>query len=297
MTPQDVLQAFHTARGLPLAAMQAALANREEMLPAFLQEFGRASHMPLEQLPYSNAYGVMFEILGQWADARSYVPLVTFLRLDEETLEELLGDCLSEIGSRVLAGVATHDLTPLRDLVLDPNAYVFARSEAIIALSRMGIARHDRRVDVIALIREIGPKFEPGVDDIVVSEWAAAVAIFGIEDQVAQARAVVDAIPRQLSPLAPEEFEELLRQSPDELSHSGVARSYVGPQGVDAIADVSEWYWYSDDDIAARRGAWLEDQLALNAPPASAVNPNRHVGRNDPCPCGSGKKFKKCCLG
>jgi len=21
-----------------------------------------------------------------------------------------------------------------------------------------------------------------------------------------------------------------------------------------------------------------------------------NVGRNDPCPCGSGKKFKKCCL-
>ena len=21
------------------------------------------------------------------------------------------------------------------------------------------------------------------------------------------------------------------------------------------------------------------------------------VGRNDPCPCGSGKKFKKCCMG
>jgi uncharacterized protein len=25
-------------------------------------------------------------------------------------------------------------------------------------------------------------------------------------------------------------------------------------------------------------------------------NPWRNVGRNDPCPCGSGKKFKKCCL-
>ncbi|RWK45049.1 MAG: hypothetical protein EOR45_38715, partial [Mesorhizobium sp.] len=24
--------------------------------------------------------------------------------------------------------------------------------------------------------------------------------------------------------------------------------------------------------------------------------PWRHVGRNDPCPCGSGKKAKKCCL-
>jgi uncharacterized protein YecA (UPF0149 family) len=25
-------------------------------------------------------------------------------------------------------------------------------------------------------------------------------------------------------------------------------------------------------------------------------NPMRHVGRNDPCPCGSGKKAKRCCL-
>lgn len=28
----------------------------------------------------------------------------------------------------------------------------------------------------------------------------------------------------------------------------------------------------------------------------TAHNPHRHVGRNDDCPCGSGKKFKKCCL-
>lgn len=25
-------------------------------------------------------------------------------------------------------------------------------------------------------------------------------------------------------------------------------------------------------------------------------NPWRSIPRNDPCPCGSGKKFKKCCL-
>lgn len=24
---------------------------------------------------------------------------------------------------------------------------------------------------------------------------------------------------------------------------------------------------------------------------------NMKIGRNDPCPCGSGKKYKKCCLG
>jgi len=30
------------------------------------------------------------------------------------------------------------------------------------------------------------------------------------------------------------------------------------------------------------------------AEPAFAPNPYVGVGRNDPCPCGSGKKFKKC---
>ncbi len=30
---------------------------------------------------------------------------------------------------------------------------------------------------------------------------------------------------------------------------------------------------------------------------AAPKNPSQKVGRNDPCPCGSGKKFKKCCLG
>ena len=34
-----------------------------------------------------------------------------------------------------------------------------------------------------------------------------------------------------------------------------------------------------------------------SAPIAEPIrNPLRNVGRNDPCPCGSGKKFKKCCL-
>ena len=31
-------------------------------------------------------------------------------------------------------------------------------------------------------------------------------------------------------------------------------------------------------------------------PPTPLQLQNMKVGRNDPCPCGSGKKFKECCL-
>ncbi len=33
------------------------------------------------------------------------------------------------------------------------------------------------------------------------------------------------------------------------------------------------------------------------APGVTMVRQGPNVGRNDPCPCGSGKKHKKCCLG
>ncbi|SMY36028.1 SEC-C metal-binding domain-containing protein [Photobacterium andalusiense] len=36
------------------------------------------------------------------------------------------------------------------------------------------------------------------------------------------------------------------------------------------------------------------DQLQIGAS-AQAINPFKGIGRNDPCPCESGKKFKKCC--
>jgi uncharacterized protein YecA (UPF0149 family) len=35
----------------------------------------------------------------------------------------------------------------------------------------------------------------------------------------------------------------------------------------------------------------------FDAFPMPYMRPDPKIGRNDPCPCGSGKKYKKCCLG
>ena len=40
-----------------------------------------------------------------------------------------------------------------------------------------------------------------------------------------------------------------------------------------------------------------DDELEESEPPSlTIVRRNERIGRNDPCPCGSGKKFKKCCM-
>lgn len=62
------------------------------------------------------------------------------------------------------------------------------------------------------------------------------------------------------------------------------------------------WRFYDPDEIERRQARWLRE-----AEDRERYVPNRKVqtyrrespktGRNDPCPCGSGRKYKKCCLG
>jgi hypothetical protein len=40
----------------------------------------------------------------------------------------------------------------------------------------------------------------------------------------------------------------------------------------------------------------VESDYGFPDPELPIVNPGPKIGRNDPCPCGSGKKYKKCCL-
>lgn len=45
--------------------------------------------------------------------------------------------------------------------------------------------------------------------------------------------------------------------------------------------------------------AWYCDrmnQIPMNQRPPLFFNPEQLLGRNDPCFCGSGKKYKKCCM-
>jgi len=39
----------------------------------------------------------------------------------------------------------------------------------------------------------------------------------------------------------------------------------------------------------------VEKHMEMLTPEWEVVDNKKTIGRNDPCPCGSGKKYKKCC--
>jgi preprotein translocase subunit SecA len=71
----------------------------------------------------------------------------------------------------------------------------------------------------------------------------------------------------------------------------------------DAIAEMEWWASFHPEDSRSKKLPKLEN---LPPPPPSAPPTSSYaapqpfvrepkIGRNDPCPCGSGKKYKKCC--
>lgn len=52
---------------------------------------------------------------------------------------------------------------------------------------------------------------------------------------------------------------------------------------------------YNDRETALRAG--VDHRYLMMVDPTTKQRRRMKVGRNDPCPCGSGKKFKRCHLG
>ena len=50
-----------------------------------------------------------------------------------------------------------------------------------------------------------------------------------------------------------------------------------------------------DDQLKRKQVAVVSNNLGGAKPQPVTVKKSEKVGRNDPCPCGSGKKYKKCC--
>jgi uncharacterized protein len=81
-----------------------------------------------------------------------------------------------------------------------------------------------------------------------------------------------------------ENGESMLGLSPDEEDRVMEEMTDFVPDCVTAIAN----YWRA-------KGSTQISMPLMHGRPAQPDQPPSKIGRNEPCPCGSGKKFKKCC--
>jgi hypothetical protein len=97
----------------------------------------------------------------------------------------------------------------------------------------------------------------------------------------------------RLATICDESAAKKLKTKLSDSSNFGLAKSFFSA-GRAAGFDMT-----SEEDIAeftARYNQQLAHPLETDQQAPTLVREKTTVGRNEPCPCGSGKKFKKCCL-
>ena len=57
----------------------------------------------------------------------------------------------------------------------------------------------------------------------------------------------------------------------------------------------SKRYERKQEEKAREKAVVSDDDAPIPDVPVEQAHKEETVGRNDPCPCGSGKKYKKCC--
>jgi hypothetical protein len=289
MDASQVLRELNETGGFPVEAIRAAQADRDAMVPVFLQcideclTSGGASSS-------RSALFFVFHLLGEWREKSAYRPLAKLLRLHEDAIDALLGGAVTETVHRVMAGVFDGDPEPLYEVIRDSNADQFIRSRMCQTLAMVARRGELSRDEAARFLGECYSQLEPQEDCFVWNGWLDAIVWLGLDDlkplvQQALARDYVD------FGLAFEEFEEDLRHAvehPDaEPLHPDGDLSLFG----DTVAELSDWHCFKPKSQARNKS--LPSRPSLYDPHS---NPFHKIGRNDPCPCGSGRKFKKCCL-
>jgi hypothetical protein len=292
MDNRAIIAALSKPNGLPRAALAAATEKRAELAPIFIAEIERylAGDAAAQSTP--DLLFFMFHLLGEWRETAAYPVLARFLRLPEDKLQEILDDATTETAHRVMAGVFDGDPQPLYDIILDPQADEFVRSRMIEVLAMLVAQGKMERGVVADFLRECFTAIQPQGTSFVWDGWQSTIAMLGLTE---------------LAPLVEEAFKrEFIEETICEFNwfEEELADSLVSPPF--ALLDTTDyrpfgscaeefksWHGFTEAyrrEMARPREA---DYWMLQLP---AVNAYGDVGRNDPCPCGSGKKFKKCCL-
>jgi uncharacterized protein len=293
MNVDEALRQFGAADELPTAALQWALDHWEIAAPRFVARLRAfvASPAARDEVAENEVFFII-HLCGEMRDTRIYAPLCRLICESDDALE-FLGDATTQTLAGILINICDGDPQPLMAAIESERGDVFARAAALEALGWLTRARAILSDDDMrAYLRRLQREMKPRGESFLWQSWAATAANLGFDEMrsdVASLRQKGWADPRDFSLKDFDQQVKLARQSDAGLG--GFESDHVAP--FDKVIETLGPWSYASDAALAEGDSRAGDGYVYETP---YVNPLRGIGRNDPCPCGSGKKYKRCCL-
>jgi len=235
-----------------------------------------------------HVYSIM--LLGHFKESKAHNVIVDLFSLPDDMSSRLYGDLITGDLPTILVRTCDRHIDLIKSMVLNKNIYGFSRISAANAMAYAVIDGIVTREEVLSFF---GTLFTGNEADEMPDFWSI--------------------LATYVYYLYPEEIMDTIKQAyDDELIFSGM----IGYEEFEeALEDGEEkclerlkndYQRQSLDDIHDSMSGWAcfkqakKDPVPIEMPLPSKVpalkGKTKKIGRNAPCPCGSGKKYKKCCL-
>jgi tetratricopeptide (TPR) repeat protein len=250
-------------------------------------------------------------LLTELRSKESLDKILDLLRQGKEFREFWFGDLLEDLFSEPVAILGEENLKAVTDFVKEPDLDAYNRQIGVSALENLVRLDESRREEVIEHLDDL-IQFHLGQldNDRVIDTTLLSFLVWSCINISAE----------ELLPSIRELFEHNLIYKTmvgdlKTVEHDIKGEMVVGSDQPRTIYEMYETLTtepfmgaFSSPEEMPENGSGLnpfsdfsEGDFPYAAQPflpgtEPATNPYKDVGRNDPCPCGSGKKYKKCCL-
>jgi len=242
--------------------------------------------------------------LGYFRDKRAYSGIVAIAKLPPVIINPLLEDTITEGLSSIIASVYDGNLQPVKEIIESMECDVYVRRAALgslVALVANGIVDRD---EVVCYFKELYNTKIHLLDESVVEcliDKSFDIHPQGLEEEINNANDgdvlgySSPEIDFDLEEQGSKSIELVLEEAKMYSGHCLVTRKDV--------LDLSKWLGVTsktkdmsfdqiDEEYYPFINGFDKDDLIHENTTVRNIN---KIGRNQPCPCGSGKKYKKCC--
>lgn len=302
-TPEDLLAAlaYDENSPFPRTPLEEIVRRKDEMIPRLLEILADCRDHPAEFLLDENSFLPIYAayLLAQFRERRAFPLLIALLHFPDGVPRELWGDTMTEGMGNLLASVYDGNEQLLRDLFENPAADEHVRGAAVLdayltllATDRITLAELE---EYFSGLLDHKLEREPGL------VWDRLCAVVGELGMVGLLPLVRRAHEEGLCDPTYETLERTER-----IARKGGNSAWREPCYLieDAIFEMKDWCCFAKPGSRPKKPVKPDSHEPIVRegrsvpPPRPTGSPARAVpvaGRNDPCPCGSGKKFKKCC--
>src|SRR5215475_13769316 len=316
LSVEEMMELFsYGDHALPRHALRQAVEKKDEITPHLLKALERAADDPEDVLEAGDdSYIYAMFLLAQFREKRAYPLIIKLASHAPELVDDLLGDIPTEDLANILASISMGDMSLIAELAENREAEEFARAAAIRSWLALVVSGDRSREEAMAYYKSL---FEGRLEDrneVVWSELVDAANDLYPEEVYDHIKKAYDDGLVDEYIVDPEWVDEQIAVGKDEVladlpewNHPvedvnlEMRAWFENREHGDEWDEGEDWYEEDEWDEDDEEDEWDADRRmlsALNGNNFAPTEPYRapdKAGRNDPCPCGSGKKYKKCC--